>query len=231
MLFSRLGLFLCIQGIFAFVSFIFGKEQPLETSANWWPLVIFIANLICVFLLARLFKSENKSFWDILKIEKSKLRGDLLAILVVLIIAAPISLLPNTLLAKALFGDSQASLDLLIRPLPYWAAFISIIVFPVTQGLAEIPTYFSYVMPQFKKMGFTDIASVGLPAVLLGLQHVAVPFLFNTDFIIWRALMFLPFALLVGIVMKWRARLLPYLAIVHVLMDMSFAVMLLSVAY
>jgi len=43
--------------------------------------------------------------------------------------------------------------------------------------------------------------------------------------------MFIPFAFLVGIVLDWRPRLLPYLAIIHVLMDTFFATMLLGVAY
>jgi len=43
--------------------------------------------------------------------------------------------------------------------------------------------------------------------------------------------MYLPFAVFVGIVLHWRPRLLPYFVVIHVLMDISFALMLLSVAY
>jgi hypothetical protein len=43
--------------------------------------------------------------------------------------------------------------------------------------------------------------------------------------------MYIPFAFLVGIVIRWRPRLLPYMAIIHVLIDMAFAAMLLDVAY
>lgn len=70
-----------------------------------------------------------------------------------------------------------------------------------------------------------------LPALMLGFQHLALPLVFDARFITWRALMFVPFAVLVGLVLRWRPRLLPYLAIVHVLMDMSFAAMFLGVAY
>jgi hypothetical protein len=58
-----------------------------------------------------------------------------------------------------------------------------------------------------------------------------LPLVFDLRFMAWRSLMFLPFALLVAVVLHWRPRLLPYLAIVHVLMDLSFATMFLSVAY
>jgi hypothetical protein len=53
---------------------------------------------------------------------------------------------------------------------------------------------------------------------------------FDVRFIIWRAFMFMPFAFLVGIVLRWRPSLLPYLAVIHVLLDAAFASMLLSVA-
>ena len=148
-----------------------------------------------------------------------------------LVLIAPIAFLPNILLGKWLFGDSLTSLNMIVRPLPYWAAIISILLFPFTQGLVEIATYFSFVMPQFEKQGMRPWLALGLPVLLLSLQHIAVPLLFDSHFILWRALMFLPFALLLGIVMRWRPRLLPYLAILHILLDISLPIMFLGVAY
>ena len=43
--------------------------------------------------------------------------------------------------------------------------------------------------------------------------------------------MFVPFAFLVGIALMLRPRLMPYMVVVHVLMDMAFAIMFLNVAY
>jgi hypothetical protein len=130
-----------------------------------------------------------------------------------------------------LFGDSQAALALLLRPLPLWASYASIALFPVTQGLAELPTYFAYVM---HRLGLKEVRSwqpVTAASLALSFQHIAVPMLFDARFIVWRGLMFLPFAFLVGIVLRWRPTLLPYLVIIHVLMDVSFAAMLPGVAY
>lgn len=41
--------------------------------------------------------------------------------------------------------------------------------------------------------------------------------------------MFLPFAILIGLVMPWRPRLMPYPALIHVLMELSVAVMFLTI--
>jgi hypothetical protein len=54
------------------------------------------------------------------------------------------------------------------------------------------------------------------------------PFIPDGRFILYRLVMFLPFALLVAVVIRQRPRLMPYLAIVHILMDMSIAIMFLT---
>jgi hypothetical protein len=118
-----------------------------------------------------------------------------------------------------------------VRPLPLWAAYATIVLFPVTQGLAELATYFGCVMPRLASQGTNKYLALALPALMLGLQHVAVPFLFDGRFIAWRALMYIPFAFFAALLLRWRPRLLPYLALIHALMNMSFATMFLGVAY
>ena len=231
MLVSRISLFIGIQALFALGFWLAGSSAAWEFSANWWPFVVTIANFICVALLVRLFKQEGKRFWDIFHIQKEHLKSDLLALLGLLIILGPVSYLPNVWLGGLLFGDPQRSLDLMLRPLPLWAVYAGIFLFPVTQGLAELATYFAYAMPKLESQGMPRWLAVSLASLFLAFQHIAVPLLFDTRYIVWRGLMFIPFAFLAGIVLRWRPRLLPYLAIVHALMDMFFATMLLSVAY
>jgi hypothetical protein len=231
MLIARLVLFMSIQAVFALGFLLAGFSNAWEAAANWWPFVVTIANLICIALLSWLFKQDGKRYWDIFRIPKEHIKSDLLVLFVLLIFLGPVSYLPNILLGRLLFDDPQQTLDLMIRPLPMWAVYASLLLFPVTQGLAELPTYFAYTMPKLEFQGVPAWLAVSLASLFLALQHIAVPFLFNFHFILWRALMFVPFALTVGIVLHWRSRLLPYMAIIHVLMDLSFAAMLLGVAY
>jgi hypothetical protein len=231
MLFSRLILFAGIQAIFAMLFSIGGVTHAWESAANWWPIVVSIANAICVALLIRMSRAEGKRYWDMFRIERKHVKGDLLTLLGITIIAAPLSILPNILLGGWLFGDSNATLDMFVRPLPLWVVYASIVLFPVTQGLAEIATYFGFVMPRLEAQGVRPWLAIALPALLLGLQHVAAPLLFDMRFIVWRGLMYIPFALLTGVIIYWRPRMLPYLAGVHLLMNMTFATMFLSVAY
>jgi len=231
MLFSRLLLFASIQAIFALVFYLAGSSNSWETSANWWPMVVVITNLLCVGLLVQIFQLKGKRYWDIFRFDRQHIKGDLLTFLGITVLAAPVSILPNIILGGWLFGDSNATLGLFVRPLPFWAVYATIILFPLSQGMTEIATYFNYIMPSFKENGMRPWLAISLPALMLGFQHIAVPLLFDVRFILWRGLMYIPFAFLIGIVIHWRPRMLPYFAIVHVLMNMSFATMFLSVAY
>ena len=231
MMFGRITMFASVQAVFALLFFLTGSTSPWETSANWWPFTVFITNVIYLILLVQIFRAEGNRYWDIFRFHREHVKGDLLTLLILTAVMAPVSYLPNILLGQWLFGSPEATLDLFVRPLPLWAAYASIILFSATQGMVEIPTYFGYVMPRFEKQGITKWIAISLPAILLGLQHLASPLLFDIRFITWRGLMFIPFGFLVGIVMHWRPRLLPYIAIIHALMDMSLATMLLSVTY
>lgn len=230
LLFGRTCLALGIQALFALGFYVGGAAHAWEASAAWWPLGVTLVNLICLVTMVRLVGNEGGNYWAIFRLQREQMKDDLIALVLILLITGPVSYLPNILLGNALFGDVQQTLTLLVRPLPLWAAVLSVLVFPVTQGLVELPLYFRYVLPRLQQQGVSTGLAVALTALMLGLQHVAMPFLFNNRFILWRGLMFLPFAFLVGIVLAWRPRLLPYLVVVHWLLDLAFAAMLLGVA-
>jgi hypothetical protein len=231
MLFSRITLFFLVQAAFALVFFLVGKTSAWEHGANWWPLTVAIADVICLFLLMAVFRAEGDNFWHLFRIDRQHLWGDLLALLLLTILAAPLTFIPNVLLAQSLFGSSTAVGELFYRPLPFWAVYLAILAFPIFQGLTETPTYFGYVMPRFKTQGMNKWLAISLPALMLALQHIAMPFLLDGRFIVWRGLMFLPFAFLVGFAFHWRLRLLPYFVVVHILLNMTTILAFLNVAY
>jgi membrane protease YdiL (CAAX protease family) len=231
MVFSRITLFFLVQVVFALVLYLTGSASAWERSANWWPLTVTIADVICLVLLIKVFRFEGDNYWHIFRIERKHILGDLLALLGLTILTAPLTYLPNIWLGIALFGDSAATAELFIRPLPQWAVFLAIVAFPIAQGLTEVPTYFGYAMPRFEKQGINKWLAIFIPAFMLAIQHIAMPLLFDVRFILWRGMMFLPFALLIGLAFHWRPRLLPYFVVVHIIMNMATISMFLSVTY
>ena len=144
-----------------------------------------------------------------------------------MLIAGPLGYLPNISSAQWLFGDPQIALDMLVRPLPAWAAIASFAFFPLLQGLVEIPTYMLYALPRIEAQGVRPWLAVALVSFFLSAQHMFAPFIPDARFIIYRLVMFLPFAILIALVMRARPRLMPYIAVIHMLMDLSVAVMFL----
>jgi hypothetical protein len=226
MLPARLVLFAAIQALFALGFYLGGSSSAWDAGAAWWPFAVGLTNLVCLFLLVRLFKQEGGRYWDIFRFDRQHIKGDLLVLLASLVVMGPVSMGPNSLLASALFGDAMAPMRQFLAPLPLWAVYSGgLLLFPITQGLVELATYFAYVMPRLGKLSGRPWLAYVLASTFLGLQHAAMPLRFDWRFLLWRGVMFMPFAFLIGAILKWRPRLLPYLAIVHVLMDFSTGIL------
>lgn len=230
LLFGRTLLFVLVQSIFALGFLFAGSTTAWEDGAAWWMFDVTITNLICLAAMISLFHAEGKNYWGIFRIQRETVGKDLAVLLGFMFIIGPFGYFPNIWLASALFDNPQTTLDLLVQPLPLWAVYIGIVAFPITQGLVELALYFLCIMPRLDPRPFPDLRPLLLPGLMLGLQHLAVPLLFNPSFILWRALMYVPFAFAVGLILHWRPRLLPHLAVIHTLMDMSFAAMFLMAA-
>jgi hypothetical protein len=231
LLVGRTGLFIVAQALVALGYYTAGIAGAWEAAAAWWPFAVTVTNLICLGVLVARFRAEGGSYLSLFRIRREDAKADWMPLLGLLVITGPAGFLPNMLLSNWLFGDLQAAVEWVVRPLPMWAAYASLILFPVTQGLVELAVYFLYVMPRLEAQGVGRWGALTLAGLGLGLQHAAVPLLFDGRYLLWRGLMFVPFALLMGVILRWRPRLLPYMAVVHVLMDLSFAAMLLGVAY
>ena len=227
MLVTRSLLFLAFQAGIALAFLLSGSSEAWHASAGWWPFAIIFTDLVCLALLIHLYRQEGKCFWNVFRVERQFIKQDLLFLLGFLLIAGPLGYLPNILSARWLFGDPQIALDLLVRPLPAWAAIASFALFPLLQGLVEIPTYMLYSLPRLEAQGMRPWLAVALASFFLSAQHIFAPFLPDGRFITYRLVMFLPFAILIALVMRWRPRLMPYIAVIHTLMDMSVAVMFL----
>lgn len=228
MLFSRILIFLCLQLVIFAVFSISGVSDSLKASGAWWPFVVTVTNLICAVLLYRLLKGEGRSYFEFFKFPKEKFGKELLWALLFFVIAGPISMLPNMVLGNTLFGSYITGSALLFQPLPMWAAVTQLVVFPLTMALGELPVYFGYVMPRIEALTKSKALGTILPAILLSLQHMALPLVPDWRFILWRGIMFLPFAIYIGIVIRYKPRLMPFILVGHVLIDISTAVLVLT---
>jgi len=220
MLVSRSALFLIFQALIALVIALTGQSRSWSESVRWWPFLPILANIVCILLLVYLFRAEEKRFVDLFRIQRSTVKMDLLWFFGSAIIGLPLTAAPIYTLAEVIFGDRMAPIQMMFIPLPTWAMVVSIL-FPLTIAFAELPTYFGYSMPRIAEQIKNGWVAWLIASLFLALQHGFLPFIPGWRFFLWRALMYLPFALFAGLLLKLRPSLLPYFVFVHVLMDFS----------
>lgn len=219
---------LAFQAFFAFGFFIAGVDSPWRAASDWWLVWFSLAEVINLWLLRRAAQSERLRLRDLYNLSRHDRKGDLWWLVIGLVGTVLFGFAPNILLAQILFGDLQTPSDLMIRSIPIWAAWTVVGAFPVLHALTELPTYFGYVMPRLRLLTGRPAAMLILTASVLSAQHVFLPLLFDWRFILWRLLMFLPFALWVGWLIHRRPTVLPYLAAVHGLLDLTLPIYILQ---
>ena len=228
MLFARSGLAFVLQAALALAFVIGGATDPWRAAADWWLGTFALVNVIVLLLLHRALQGEGRRLRDLYRIRRGAVRTDLLWLVGVLVVAGPLGMLPNLLLGNVLWGSAAVGADLSFRAIPVWGALIILVTFPIVHAAAELPTYFGYVMPRLRTLYGWGPMALLIPAVVLSTQHVFLPLLFDWRFVVWRALMFLPFALWLGWSLSRRPSLLPYLVVAHALLDASLPVLVLA---
>ena len=220
---SRLVLFLFFQAALALLF------NSWETSQKYWLLTATVTNIVSICLLTSLFKREGGSFIKLFRFNRGSLRKDLLLFIGLTLLLGPVAFFPNSFLSSWLWRNAEIPFKMMFQPIESWLLYVLLVAFPVTIAFAELATYFGYCMPQLESQLKSKWIAVLLPVLFLSVQHCTLPFIPDARFILYRGLVFLPFALVLGLSLKFRPTLFPYFAILHGVMDFGTAIMFLSV--
>ncbi len=218
---SRLLLFLVFQIIIALVTGSWAKSE------KYWLLSATLTNFVSIALLFYLFRMEGLNYLSIFRIKRSCFRKDILVFAGIFVISVPLVFVPGYLLSLFIWGDPNIPTEIMFNQIETWLVYVLLIAFPVTISLSELATYFVYIMPRLKNRIKSNWLAVLLPVLFLSIQHCTLPLIPDLSFILYRALVFLPFALLIGVSIYFRPSLFPYFAILHGLMDFGTALMFL----
>ncbi len=226
-LLMRLVLFAGFQGVIALILAIGGTADAWSASAAWWPIAAAATSAVTFAFLRWRARREGFSLAALYRPQRQGRGRDILWAVLVALVGGGLAVAGSILLAPVFFSNPQVASGLLAQPLPLWAAILAVIVFPAGVALTELPLYFGYVQPRVRTLTGSAVAAVLIPSIMLSLQHATLPLLFDPSFIAWRALMFIGFALVLGWVLWKRPRLLPYLIVLHFLLDLQAAVTIL----
>ena len=228
MLVLRPLLAVVFQSTLALLFLIAGAADPWRAAADWWLAWFGLVSVVNLVVLRALLHAERRRLRDLYRPAAAGRGADLAWVAVAMLVSGPIALLPNLLIGQALWGSPEPGGDLSFRALPVIAAALLVVTFPIVHAMAELPTYFGYVMPRLGLILGSPGRALLVAALVLSTQHVVLPLLFDWRFVAWRALMFLPFALWMGFVIQRRPTTLPYLVVGHALLDLSLPIIVLA---
>jgi len=80
----------------------------------------------------------------------------------------------------------------LIEPIPLWLAVANLFVLPITTTLAEDGLYLGYAINRIDN----KFAAILFPSFFYSAQHSFIPLIFNTQYMLYRFLSFLPLTVL-----------------------------------
>lgn len=210
---------------FALVQLAVALFVGTSESAHYWLLSAAVTNLATIAWLARATAVEGRGLRAVWLADQRQWKKDLGVLGLTLLVGGPVAFFPMQWLSLALWGDAQMGSRLMFTAAPLWVFLGAGAVFALSHPFAELPAYCGYAMPRLREALGSRWAAVALVAAALSLQHIALPLLFDVRFIVWRALMYLPFAVLSAVAIDRRPSLLPYFMGVHFLMDAQLPVM------
>lgn len=222
LLLSRLFLFAFFQGLIALVL------SSWVASEKYWILGATLTNIVSIVLLIVTLKREGRKYPSLFQFNKDRWKKDALLFLGLALITVPMVLLPSYYLNILIYGGSDHYADIMFQDISKPLAYFLLIAFPVTIAFAELPTYFGYLLPRIRERYPSKALAVLIPAFFLSIQHCTLPLVFERDFILYRGLVYLPFAITIGVAIHKRPSLLAYFAVFHGLLDAMTVVMLLD---
>ena len=196
-----------------------GSDDSITKSASWWLWFVTVTNLVCLFLMYRFARQEGLRLTDIYFFNRATWKGDLRWTLIALVGIAVFAIAPGALLSQALWGDPTFPNAMLIKPLPPAAVYPLFLLMPASQALAELPVYWGYVAPRLRAFGLNRLAVILIVGTVLSLQHLFFAFQLDWKYDLWLALKYLPFAYWTGVIVDRRPTALPYLMVIHFLLD------------
>jgi hypothetical protein len=198
-------------------------------SISFWPLTATITNVFSIIILIYLLKKEKIPFSSLFRFQKEKTRTDIIWFVILLIISVPLAIVPSLVLSNLLWGNTEYYHQVLFQPVNKILLYFLLIAYPISTGLAELTTYFGYVMPRLKDQLKSQWIIVALPVIAFSVQHCTLPLVFESKFIFFRGIMYLLFSLVFGFSIYKRPSLLPWLVILQVPIYILPMTMMLSV--
>lgn len=212
--------FRCVIFLLIFISGAYITNNSIDNISNWWSIVASIVNIITITLLILISKKYNSTYFKLINYEKGKTSKKQIANISALILF--VGMLGMYIAGFVCYGVFPYAAPMMIAPIPLWLALINLFVLPITTALAEEGLYLGCGVNQIKN----KYTAILIPAFFFALQHSFIPTLFDTRYIVYRFLSFLPLTIILCWHYYKKKNPLPVL-IGHTIIDIVTAIQIL----
>lgn len=205
------------SALFVIVGLLFARltNQTLGQASRWWSIICTICNVITIFLLVAICKSEGISYKKLIGYEKGQGNAKYTLLIIMLMLLLGMGGMYG--FGFMIYGYVPVTM---VQPIPVWLASINLIFLPLTVVFAELPLYFGYALNGIERVTGDKILSIVYPMFFYALQHSFIPLLYDWKHILFRFLSFLPLMFVLGIIYYKNRKLHP-LMIGHAVLDLA----------
>ena len=199
--------------VFVIASVVTGKQ--LEDLSNIWSVAASTINIMFVLALVLITRKQG-GYLQLINYEKGKTRPKQVFAMIGIVLL--VGMAGMYLAGFICYGIIPYAPPMMIAPVPAVLAVINLIVLPVSTALAEDSIYLGCGVRQFDN----KYAAVIVPAFFFAVQHSFIPTLWDTRYIIYRFISFLPLTVILCIHYRKHQNPLPIM-IGHAVIDVATA--------
>lgn len=189
---NTLSFWLPVRSV-AFLLVFVASAMALGTSlmeiSHWWSVAAVVLNILTILLLVYLAKRNGKTYWQLINYQKGRTTWQQVVGITLLVLV--IGMAGMYLAGFLCYGNFLYAPPMMIAPIPKLLAVINVVLLPISTTFAEDGLYLGCGVNQINNKH----AAIIIPAFFYALQHCFIPTLFDTRYILYRFISFLPLTL------------------------------------
>ncbi len=224
---KALPLLLPVRSVVFALIFIVGSRlvgKDVSEISRWWTPAATIVNILTVMLIVFAAKKNGQTYRELINYEKGKTTKKQVVLVTLMILLVGMGVM--YLAGYICYGVIPYGAPMMIAPIPKALALINLVLLPVTTALAEDGMYLGCGVNSIEN----KLAAILIPAFFFALQHCYIPTLFDSKYMLYRFISFLPLTIILCAYYHKKRNPLPIM-IGHAVIDLATAGQIIATSF
>lgn len=224
---KALPLLLPVRSVVFALIFIVGSRlvgKDVSEISRWWSPAATIVNILTILLIVFAAKKNGQTYRELINYEKGKTTKKQVVLVTLMILLVGMGVM--YLAGYICYGVIPYGAPMMIAPIPKALALINLVLLPVTTALAEDGLYLGCGVNSIEN----KLAAILIPAFFFALQHCYIPTLFDSKYMLYRFISFLPLTIILCAYYHKKRNPLPIM-IGHAVIDLATAGQIIATSF